>query len=141
MAKKKRVPLNRLVTSETFELVKLLAVDLECSEGEVLDQAVILLNGSLDSMVSQPAEVAALPSIPTGEQDVAGLRGMITEMQGKSTVLGVVEEKYVKADGRPMNFFEKKEVDRREAVAAKAATDKAAVLTGRDDVDYEAFND
>lgn len=46
MAKKKRVPLNRLVTSETFESVKELALVLECSEGEVLDQAVMLLESA-----------------------------------------------------------------------------------------------
>lgn len=40
MAKSKRIPLNRLVLPGTFETVKLLAEQLECSEGEVVDKAV-----------------------------------------------------------------------------------------------------
>ena len=40
MAKEKKVPLNRLVTVETFSAVKRLAEDLRCSEGVVIDQAV-----------------------------------------------------------------------------------------------------
>lgn len=44
MAKPKRVPLNRLVLPATFALVKTLAEQLECSEGDVLDKAVTALS-------------------------------------------------------------------------------------------------
>jgi hypothetical protein len=47
MARKKRVPLNRLVTEETFNSVKALAVTLERSEGEVIDLAVKVLSGPI----------------------------------------------------------------------------------------------
>lgn len=40
MAKQNRVPLNRMVAPGTFDSVKSLAVELGCSEGEVIDRAV-----------------------------------------------------------------------------------------------------
>lgn len=40
MVKQNRVPLNRMVAPGTFDSVKSLAVELGCSEGEVIDRAV-----------------------------------------------------------------------------------------------------
>jgi hypothetical protein len=66
VAKSKRIPLNRLVLPGTFETVKLLADQLECSEGEVVDRAVEAL------AVVQSFGVEALrPSQPEA-QETAG---------------------------------------------------------------------
>lgn len=60
MAKKKRVPLNRLVTADTFRMVKALAVRLECSEGEVVDKAVVLLEEVAAGIEAPEPEVTDL---------------------------------------------------------------------------------
>lgn len=48
MAKKPKVPLNVLVVDGTREAVKNLSNILECSQGEVIDRAVILLGANHD---------------------------------------------------------------------------------------------
>lgn len=81
MAKEKKVPLNRLVTSETFGVVKRLAVDLKCSEGVVIDQAVEFFdahNGGEERVVVSypPAKVPEAPSAPASESDPKGIPGV-----------------------------------------------------------------
>lgn len=112
MAKKKRVPLNRLVTEETFESVKELAGDLECSEGEVLDQAVMLL----DSKVRTNSGAHSNPDMAHSQAEYAVP---------------------VPRSARRISYAEQRKIDTEKHLREVSGKDKLAVGAGRDDIEYD----
>ena len=102
MTKRARVPLNRTVDPETFDKVKLLAKSLECSEGEVIDRAVIEFSLEKSLVKSQEASngeptpefrahvkelverVRALPML----EEIGTLLGHLLESRSASVVPG-----------------------------------------------------
>lgn len=143
MAKKPKVPLNVLVKEETRGAVKFLAEALECSQGEVVDAAVRLFESQQDGEVpiGSPAvgvEAQIRGRAATGQIiNPAEIPGAAQGAQN----LPATDPKYLRPNGKPMNFFERKQVDEAEHFAKKAAADKSAAASGRTDVDYEAFSD
>lgn len=77
MAKKPKVPLNVLVVEGTRSEVRRLAEVLECSQGEVVDRAVVLL-GTNDSVAKGLSGVSVLTRLvadPDGPHDLITPRG------------------------------------------------------------------
>lgn len=141
-----------MVWPETIEAVKSLASKLNCSEGEVLDRAVIGLQNGDDNQIAEVLEL--VQSLP----DAAEVRGIVEEvMQEKidaraasrsvnlASIPGVqvgaqglqLEAKYHRSDGSKMSYAERREVDQKARVSEIAAQDTAAAAVARTDIEYD----
>lgn len=134
MAKTPKKLVNFRLPPEVVVSIQEMAEVMRMSQSDVVEQAVVFFEthqGGTEPRVVVPHPVAG-PAVAT-----ESIPGVVRGTQN----LPAVEPKYLRSDGKPMNFMERKRVDEAEHFAKKAASDRGAVATGRDDVDYSVFDE